>query len=550
MPLIKRIDPQKAPKFPSVLKTTGFNPNKLSRFYSSLPNIATNGGRDIVFIGDSLFEGVGVSDGSLYSWARLVGQNLQQWANRKWAPTVVGGVGYVQAYTSSSVTNTTVVNSGTFAGGTPASANGACGFGLIKADSRTAVTAGGTHGTLTWAGAGTITITASSGTWLTATPTIVVVGDFVNVTSATTTDRNGMYKITVVTATVITCTAVGTQVPTAGLDATAVLTFSGGSQLTMNYITDVDFVYGKRTVAVTAKYSATGTGATSGSITVGSTAKGPLWNTAAFTNNNTGINGERQALLSGMTASSTNTVLSIGFASTDSMRYNGFICYNGDRTAGLRYHNLGRSGWKLYGKDDATPANDNNTCIFRPDTPTNPILWDDADYEVNAAVKTAITANVDQWSYAASTDAATGVYAGSCRASLFVLELITNDQYYYGTVSAAAGLILFQAALQQIVDRIVSRPSAPAVLLVVPPAPAGRETNYRIFKQAVHNVALATSHVTVCDLDAYYTTTTRSLKFPRTWENDAVASEVHPTTLGAIHWASVITQAIQAGYLV
>lgn len=433
--------------------SAGFDPSKLSRFYAGLPGIATNGGRDVLFIGDSLFEGTGASDGSLYSWARLIGQGLQQWANRKWAPSIKGGIGFVSAYASAGVTNTTVVNSGTFAGGTPAAFNGQTGFALLRIDS----------------GA------------------------------------------------------------------------SGTSVLTTNWISDLEFVYQKRMTAVTVAWAVTGTGAASGSLVVGDTNKGPLYNTTQFTTNTNGIYGERKALITGVTPSATNSVCTISAPNTDNVRFNGFICYNGDRIAGLRYHNLGRSGWMLYG-----PAN--NTCIMRADTALG-VDYDNVNFDTSVAVKSGIQANIDQWTYAASTDAATGVNVGSCRGGLVVLELLTNDQSNYGNAdaaTAASGLVTYQSFCQELITRILARPSLPSVLLVIPPCPGGRETYYRVFKQAMYNLASANANVAVFDVDAYFGQAS-SRPFPRTWENDSVGSEIHPTTLGAIGWASPVLEAIIAG---
>lgn len=442
----------------------GFDPSKLSRFYLGLPALATNGGRDVVFIGDSLFEGVGASNGALYSWARLIGQGLQQWANRKWAPSVKGGIGFVSLFASASVTNTTVVNNGSWT------------YGPIGFSSGTSFCVGRINSGL---GAGV------------------------------------------------------------------------NSVLTTSQVTDIELVYQKRLSAVTIAFTITGTGAASGTVVVGDTNLGPLWNTTQFTTNTGGIYGERKAVMTGVTASATSTVLTMSQPNTDSAWLHGYICYNGDRTAGLRYHNLGRSGWKLY-------SSDNNSCIYRADCTRSPVDYDHVNFDNSGTsgptipelnVKAPIQANVDQWSYAPATTAATGVYVGACRAGLFVLELLTNDQSGYGNSSAAvaaSGLVTYQAKLQEMVDRILSRPSAPAVLLVIPPCPGGRETYYRVFKQAMYNVAAATANVAVFDVDQFFSSA-GSRSFPRTWENDSVGSETHATSLGYMGWAAPIMQAIIAG---
>lgn len=437
----------------TLFTAAGFDPGKLDRFYNHLPLINSNGGRDVVIIGDSLIEGTGATDGALYSWGRLIGQGLQQWANRKWAPTILGGRGFITAYTSNGVTNTTVVNSGTFAGGTPAGSTGQASFCLLR------------------------------------------------------------------------------------IDAAA----NGTSVLTTNLLTDLELVYQKRMTAVTVAWAVTGTGAASGSLTVGDTNKGPLWDTTKYTTNGNGIYGERKALITGVTASATNSVCTISAPNTDNVRFNGFIHYNGDRTAGLRYHNLGRAGWNLY-----SPTN--VTSIYRADT-ADGVDYDNVNFDTSVSVKAGVQANVDQWSYAASTDAATGVNVGSCRAALFIVELMINDQSTYGNADGAtalSGSVTYQAKLQEFVNRIVSRPSSPSVLLVIPPAPGGKETNYRIFKQAMYNVAANTAHVGLIDLDAYFSANS-ARRFPRTWENDSVGSEIHFTTLGQSQLSAAVLQLLITG---
>jgi len=434
-----------------------FDPNKLSRFYSRLPSIATNGGIDVVMLGDSLEEGTGASNGALYSWGRYVGEQLQQWANRKWAPLIKGGLGFITSYTSSGVTNTTVVNTGTFTSSTPAKANGHVAFATCRFAS--------------------------------------------------------------------------------GSGATVVLT--------TNWCTDIDLVIRKEAGTVrTLPYAITGTGsaqAVGANITCRVAAPvAPNWatNLPGWTTNGTGCLHKENIML-GATASATNTVVTVSNPSGDSVHVNGFIHYYGDRNAGLRYHRLGRSGWNLY-------ASGGSSAMLRSGYDT--VNMDELNFDNNIANKLDIHSNVDAWSWTSDTDVST--VGGTGRAALFTIEFLINDQSSYGNSTTPntpeEGLVIFQAVLQKLVDRIISRPSKPCVLLKIPPAPQARLTNYRIMKQAVYNVANGTAHCAMMDFDAYLgETATRDT--PTSWEADAAGAYIHYSASGYAALAQVEVSLIIEG---
>lgn len=448
---------------PTEVARVGFDPTKLSRFYASLPGIATNGGRDVV-IGpfDSLGEGTGTTDAAKFSWGRGIGRGLQQWANRRWAPAVVGGLGYIHGYNSSGVTNAMATYSGApvgtgFAGGTPNKFTGQTGFGLFRIDS---------------GGAGTVTFTTT-------------------------------------------------------------------------YATDIEIVFQRRIgSSVTFPWAASGPSilpnVSPGTVVTSEAGISPSWgaNSPVYTTNTQGIYGEKKAALTGMTASATPLVLVFSAPSSDRVLFNGIIHYNGDRMAGLRYHNLGRASWNLRSADGSS-------AIYR-DSQTLPIAYDEANFDNNVATKSSIQSNIDQWSWISPTDSTT--VGLSARASLFIIELLTNDQSAYGNTSGtvSSGMQIYQACLQDIVNRAISRPSQPSVLLVVPPCPGGREAYFRPFKQAMHNVAASTAHCTIVDVDLHYGEP-GSRDYPRDWENDSEGSEIHPSDIGAMQWTAVVLSKIIDG---
>lgn len=233
-------------------------------------------------------------------------------------------------------------------------------------------------------------------------------------------------------------------------------------------VTDLEAVHLLKTgSANTAPWAFSGGLSSSGSLTIGGAG------TAEY--------GRRTVVASGISAT-TSWTWSLTEPSTDDVRFSGLVRYNGDFGAGLRGHNLSCSGVQLY-------------------DPTSSVGWLRAD-EPSGGINTAATqqANLDQWSSEPQT-ATTAV--GAKRASLVVLELLTNDQGTYGATAetVVAGAATYKAKLIEMVGKVLQRPSAPCVLLVAPPAPSGRETLYRLFKQAMREVAASTAHVTMLNLD-------------------------------------------------
>jgi lysophospholipase L1-like esterase len=436
--------------------TMGFKPSKLSRFYSRLPLIATNGGIDVIGLGDSLFEGTGTSDAAKYAWFRLIFSTMQQWANRKWAPSIKGGLGFISAYASSGVTNTTVVNTGTMISGTPSAANGHTAFATCRI-------ASGANGVVT---------------------------------------------------------------------------------LTTKWCTDLEIVFKKQTVAATTPYAITGTGSAQAvGATFVSGATGvllPTWgaNVPPWTANSNGVAGSKLPIMVGATASATNTVVAVSAPSADNVHINGFIHYRDDRTAGFRYHDLGRSGWNLY-------AVSGSSAMLRAGYDT--VNLDELNFDNNVTNKQDILANIDQWTYISTTDSTT--VGGAGRGALVVFEFLYNDQSNYGNAddaTAVLGRTTFQAALQKAVDRAITRPSQPSVLLIIPPAPEGMEARYRIFKEAMYNIENATEHCALIDVDAGLLAGGPRV-LPDNWENDTLGVRKHPTTEGAIAWAAMVSGALIAG---
>ncbi|MBL8049313.1 MAG: hypothetical protein JNJ45_11600 [Chthonomonas sp.] len=233
--------------------------------------------------------------------------------------------------------------------------------------------------------------------------------------------------------------------------------------------------------------------------------------------------GARTLVASGDSAAATWT-LTVSEPPTDDLRLSGFVRYNGDYGTGIRGHNLACSGIQLY-----DPSNSNG--LLRADEPTGGVN--------TSAIQ---QANIDQWS---SATPGVGGAVGARRAGLFVINLLTNDQGSYGNTAetATSGAATYQAKLQTLVSAILARPSAPAILLVAPPAPSGRETYYRVFKAAMRAVAMATNHVTMLDLDAAMGEIAYS-SLPASWRQ---ADGIHYTSEAYGAMAGLIASAVITG---
>lgn len=441
---------------PSVLGyvPASFDASKLSRFYAAIPNRATpgGGGLDVVYIGDSLGEGLG-TDSAIQSFSRLFGRALQTHVNRRFAPDTVGGIGFIPCHTSGGIPqNYGIVVSGTTA------ANGA----------------------------------------------------FNNQTSF--------------------------QVVRINLGTSGTITF------TRNWLTRVDVVIAKALVNASIGAVVTGPGASVPTLSLGDTNLGPIWNPTRYTTN-TGnrINGEKRVVVSAIARSATNTVITLSVPTGADAFINGFIVYDGDETSGLRFHNLAKSGWKL--KD--SPASVGNSCVYRDAEPL-PINVNDGNLNDKVNTKLGLLANIEQFCHIPDSDT---VSTGVGRGKLIFFGLLLNDQGDYGTnpATVVAEAEQYRLRLEHAVNVAINSPSAPSVCLVIPPCPEGRESVYRIFANAMYQIATANPHCALIDLDAELLAGSDRNTLPPSYDNEATPNRLHPKTEFAALCANVIASAIIGG---
>lgn len=289
---------------------------------------------------------------------------------------------------------------------------------------------------------------------------------------------------------------------------------SGGAAGSIAYstsgCTDLEVVHlVKQGSAVTAAWTLTGGASGSGNLTI--------------SGSGAAVYGSHSLIASSLSPAASWT-WTVTEPATDDLRFSGWIRYRNDYGAGIRGHNLAATGILLY-----DPSN--NSGLYRADEPSG-----------GTNTSSNLQANLDQWS---SEPPTTSTAVGARRAGLVVIELITNDQGTYGNDSGtiSAQTALYQSKLQSLVNAALARPSQPAVLLVIPPAPSGREVLYRQFKQAMLNVARATPHTTVLDLDSGVGLRTQT-DLPAAWRQ---ADGTHYTSEGLSAMAGIIAGALLAG---
>ncbi|MCE9557988.1 MAG: SGNH/GDSL hydrolase family protein, partial [Armatimonadetes bacterium] len=176
------------------------------------------------------------------------------------------------------------------------------------------------------------------------------------------------------------------------------------------------------------------------------------------------------------------TTLTISRIINGGAHIDGMIHYRGDGFSGIRVENVATSGIRLFDHDN---------------TGDGLVTLDPQRTDLNEAVA------IDQWTSAPANDFVT---QGARRGGLVFLSLLTNDQGHYGMNSQTIqeSKDIYKGHLEEVVARILARPSHPSVILLSHPAPDGREANYRFMKQAMREVADANSDVAICDMDAAY----------------------------------------------
>lgn len=201
--------------------------------------------------------------------------------------------------------------------------------------------------------------------------------------------------------------------------------------------------------------------------------------------------GLRALLASGLNPALSH-VLTITPPLSGHVRISGVVKYNGDFGKGIRGNSVSCSGVQLY-----DPAS-NNGWLRGDDLPGT-----------GANTLAVFDANLDKFS-----SSAMGITSlGAVRAGLVIIELGVNDQGIYGGIgNTVTGRATYKAKLIQMIDKIRARPSSPAILLVMLPAPGSARES--LMRDMVHSVMYELSgrdstgtlfypDVTCLDLDYY-----------------------------------------------
>lgn len=289
---------------------------------------------------------------------------------------------------------------------------------------------------------------------------------------------------------------------------------SGGSAGTLVWagsgVTDLEAIHLKKNgSSITAGWAMTGSETGTGTLNI---------------SDGTAIEyGRHTVIKAGMSAANSFT-LTMSEPASDDLRFSGVIRYRNDFGAGIRVHNLACSGMQLY---DAA----NNNGYYRGDEMTP-----------GANTATTLQANIDQWTSEASS---TSTAIGARRGALIICELLTNDQGNYGNTGGTveSGRDAYRVKLDLFVQYCASRPSQPSVLLVIPPCPLGRETYYRVFKQAVIDCSSVQPNVAVLDLDFAF----REITYGTLPPNWILGDGIHYSDAGYGVMAGLIAQNLVAG---